>query len=456
MSDSKSGFEKSSLRKLLMSGKGRIHFVGVLGISMSSIAAWCIERGFTVSGSDIRASGETKIHNGVRMLDEDEKQDLIGADLLVYSLAIPYNNKERKIARENHIPEISRPEMLGAIMMLYEIRIGVSGTHGKSTTSAMIYHILRECGKDPTAFIGAKINGDKSYFIGGDKYFVYEACEYKDAFLHFEPNYAIITSVELDHTDYFSDISVLRESFVRSVRSADKVYISTDIPGAHELGDKAKARSIEYYGVMCTDGYSYRIDSFSLNGTNFTVYHHDREIGSFSIPIPGEYNVRNALVAIALAIDIGIGACQINRALSTFFGIDGRMEYIGDVSGRRVYMDYAHHPTAVRETITLMKSVCERVTVVFRPHTYTRTRDFAKEFADSLSIADSVIITDIYPAREDPIPGVDAEWLASLTRGGVYKPIDRVADWVLSFTDGVVILMGAGDLSLVKMMIFKT
>ena len=452
MSESKLGNEKIDLRELLLRPRGRIHFIGVLGISMSGIAEWCVNRGFVVSGSDEQYREGKRTPDGVRVKCEAEDEDIVGADLVVYSLAIPYNNKERKIARKNKIPEVSRAEMLGAIMQLYEIRIGVSGTHGKSTTSALIYHILKESGEEPTAFIGAKINAEKSYSIGSGKYFIYEACEYKDAFLQFSPTYAIITSVELDHTDYFACISSLRDSFARSTRGADRVYISTDVERYREIGERTDARVI-YYGNECNSGYSYSVDSVSLSGSRFTVYRENERVGEFFIPIPGEYNIRNALAAIALLTDLGYGACQINRALSTFFGIAGRLEYVGESSAGRIYLDYAHHPTAVRETLRLMKSLFDEVSVVFRPHTYTRTRDFAREFADALAIADRTVITDIYPAREEPIPGVSAEWLAAMIPGAQYKPLDEVAKWVLSDTGGTIVLMGAGDLSMVKEMI---
>ena len=273
--------------------------------------------------------------------------------------------------------------------------------------------------------------------------------------MQFAPDYAIITSVELDHTDYFDSVEKLRESFVHSTEAATRVYISTDVDDYRALGD-SMGKDIVYYGKGCSGGYEYSIESMDISGARFTVRQGDVEIGSFCLPIPGEYNVKNATAAIALLSDLGMEACQINRALSTFRGVPGRLEYIGDAHGRRVYLDYAHHPTAVRAALGLLHSLCERVTVVFRPHTYTRTRDLAKEFADALGIADRVIITDIYPAREAPIPGVKAEWLASITAGAEYIPLNLVAKRLLSDTDGIIVLMGAGDLSIVKEMIFKT
>ena len=246
MSESKFKATKNELARALGLGGRRIHFIGVLGVSMSSLAAWCLERGHFVSGSDLRFDDGESPPPGVEMCREGDFGYIRDADLVVYSLAVPESDKERVYAKEHSIPELSRAEMLGAIMQQYKIRIGISGTHGKSTTSSIIYHVLKSVGKNPTAMIGAKFNDGKCYDLGGDEYFIYEACEYRDAFLQFTPDYAIITSVELDHTDYFRDVSALRASFSESVSGADRIYLSSDVENYREL---CGARGIIPYGT---------------------------------------------------------------------------------------------------------------------------------------------------------------------------------------------------------------
>lgn len=430
--------------RILNTGGARIHFIGVLGVSMSSLAEVLSRRGFRVSGSDAALCG-TAPPLGVDVTTPPEVA-IRCADAVVRSLAISDGHPEVICARGARVPVFSRPELLGALMLSYKRRIGVSGTHGKSTTVAMLSEIYRAAGRCPTVLSGARLPTGKAYILGGSDDFIYEACEYRDAFLHFSPSCAIITNVELDHTDYFPDIDALRLSFTKSVDGAERVVLP--------FGDLEVRRALSGAGVDILtygedDGADYRSIPTSVGayGCRFQLTFRGASLGEISLAMRGRHNILNATAAIAAAHSEGIDISDMRRALSGFSGIERRLEYLGKLDGTHVYYDYAHHPTAIRAAIEALRDIYGGVAVLFRPHTYTRTRDLWRGFVSSLSLADEVGIYEIYAAREACIDGVTAERLAGDIVGAVALSSRDTVDFIRSSRSPAAVLMGAGDLS---------
>ena len=406
-----------------------VHMLGVNGISMSGLAEILLDRGCRVSGSDLNASDRTGrlaesgaaiyIGNAASNIKADDPPDL-----LVYTAAAGPDNPERVRAAELGIPCIERAELLGRIMAEHAFSIGVAGTHGKTTTSAMIAAILLADGRDPTINIGGEyvpIGGNTR--IGGRGIFLAEACEYTDTFLKLSPSIAVITNVEYDHSDYFRDIAHLRESFSRYARLAKKAVVANaDDANARmvlqalaegsaggipvesaggipervlfgvESGDaEFRAGSIEYGDDYCATF------TFSCAGSGGAA--------RVNLRVPGLYNVYNALAAGAAAVTAGCSLDAVVAGLEGFCGVKKRFEYKGEVKGVKIIDDYAHHPSEVGSALESAKRYARggKVFCVFHPHTYTRTRTFLREFAAVFASADHVLLADIFPAREkDP------------------------------------------------------
>lgn len=433
------------LTRILDTGVGRVHISGVLGVSTSALAVMLKRRGAFVSGSDDSEAvdiGDVLVREGVMLTRGEERIRMICcADLLVYSSAITSVHPDRRAARELGIPECSRAELLGALMMGYRHRIGVSGTHGKSTTTAMLGAIFGGAGLSPTVLCGARLSSGRCFELGANEHLIYEACEYRDSFLHFSPSCAIITNVELDHTDYFTSIEAVEQSFIRSVRSADIAIISADSPSSQRVAQTLGKRAL-------TVGKSplslWRYERTGL--CSFSLSEGEKKLVEFSTGVHGAHNIANAALAAVAAIYEGVGVFDIASALSGFHGLEKRLERIGECSGSVIYRDYAHHPTEIRASLSALREMHAGVAVLFRPHTYTRTRDLWSGFVSELSVADVVGIYEIYPAREAPIPGISAEALASAIPKAVFVSRGDALDFVRESGCEAVVLMGAGDL----------
>lgn len=395
----------------------QVHFVGVGGIGMSALAQLFAARGIRVSGSDREASPTTLLmeERGISVsLGHRAEYVPHGAALLVYSDAVPAENPERVRARELNIPERSYFEALGEVSRAAQT-IAVSGTHGKTTTTAMLTKILKDAGKNPTAIIGSIVKDFGSNVVIGDPaLFVVEACEYRDHLLELNPKYLVITNIEWDHTDWFLTEAALRETF-----------------------EKAKARVPEDGKVIDREVYRTEPD--------------------YELSLIGEFNKDNARAASAAARAAfpDISESQIRESLKNFQGSWRRFEYRGvSKNGALLYDDYAHHPTAVSKTLDAVREKFPhlRVAVAFHPHLFSRTRDFMEGFAESLAKADEVLIAPIYPAREEPIPGVTSDVLAERVRahGGSAQAVSslrEVGEKLASFGEGTLVLtMGAGDI----------
>ncbi len=434
----------------ILAKKGaRLHFSGILGVSMASLAEMLHKRGYRISGSDTGA-GEMREHLtslGIPISYGNTAELVEDADALIYSFAIPDTSADRGRAEQLLIPSFSRSQLLGELMLSYRHRIGISGSHGKSTTTAAIHKIFTDAGLNPTTLSGASLDSGSAHSDGDSEYFIYEACEYKAAFLDFHPECAVITGVELDHTDCYGDIEELVETFLKSTKEATRVVINSDYPTSAALASAISVPLISY-GTIENASYRYRLIDSSC-GTRFSLSTPSEQLELYT-PLFGEHNVANLTAAATVALQYGIPTDIIVKSVAEFRGIPRRLERICELDGRAVYYDYAHHPTeilAAIRTITDLHGVC---TVVFRPHTYTRTRDLWDGFVSALSRASHAVITDVYAAREAPIVGVSAERLAGSIPGGIYLPAGKITEYVRGSTEGAIILMGAGDLEKIK------
>lgn len=458
----KSGGEISydTVRKISGDPQSKVHFIGVGGVSMYSLARLTLYRGSSVSGSDREESLRTEELSllGADISIGHSPENTDGADLVVYSSAIADSNPELMMAREQGILTLSRAEYLGALMLDYSGRIGVSGSHGKSTTVAMLDAIFSHAKVNPTVLSGAELPAGQPFKIGSSGLLIYEACEYRDSFLKFSPTISIGLNSELDHTDYFESLDQLKQSFARALGRAKRfALINGDDINLGSIIPKLRC-SVITFGSGEKNDYRYSVTSFREGGFDFTVSRFGSVIGEFSLNIPGAFNVSNATAAIVTALEYGIDTESIAEALSLYRGIPCRLQLMGHRFGRPVYCDYAHHPTEISASINALKMHTRQpLTVVFKPHTFSRTAAFWHEFCSSLSLADYAVITDIYPAREELIEGITAYRLAEdIGSGAVYSTDENAINTVDTYTAGVIVLMGAGDFGIIKKNILTT
>lgn len=445
-----SGIEKSSLRAIFGASGRRIHFIGAGGVGLYSLARLALARGHAVSGSDIRPSrllcdlilrgADIRIGHAPELLSE--------CALAVYTLAIAEDDPELLAAEAAGVPISSRAELLGAVMENYTTRIGISGSHGKSTTTAMIDAIYRKADRSPTTLVGANlpITG-LPVRIGGEETLIYEACEYKDSFLHFSPTHALYTSLELDHTDYFKTEEAIISSFRQSARTAGRAVLNADDSNLLKIS-KEMGRGLVTYGEESGDIRG-EIKPREEGKYSLKIRHASGVMPEILLNIPARYNARNALSAAALAITEGVGEDAICSALSDFSGIERRLEPIGKAGDFSLYYDYAHHPTEIASAISALREISKLpVTVIFKPHTYSRTRAFQKELAAALSLADRVVLLEVDPVRESPDQKASSEVLLSrISATASLVPDGLAASLSLSGRPSSVVLMGAGDVS---------
>ena len=437
-----------------------VHFIGIGGISMSGLAKILLSQQFTVSGSDSKESDLTRdlAQKGATIFYGQKEENILpGIDLVVYTAAIHENNAELMAAKEKHIPLLSRAELLGQIMENYEKSIAVAGTHGKTTTTSMISQILLTAKADPTITVGGILPaiGD-NLRIGSSDIFVLEACEYTNSFFHFYPKYNVILNVEEDHLDFFKDLEDIRHSF-RHYAGNTKPYGATIINGTIQNWQELVAdmpQEIVTYGLSSDfDFYAVNIAYDEKACASFTAMHHDTPIGEFHLGVPGEHNVGNALAAIAVSVLMQLPTDAIVTGLSDFHGANRRFEKKGCIDGVTVFDDYAHHPTEIRSTLLAAKKYPhKRLVVVFQPHTYSRTKAFLKEFASALSLADVIILADIYAAREQNTYGVSSKDLLALLQSGnkeayYFPSFEEIEKFLLKncMNGDLLITMGAGN-----------
>ena len=421
---------------------GRVHMVGVLGAGMSPLARLLVSRGVAVSGSDMAFSTDRAVSLGIPVTPHTSS-GLSGTRLFVYSLAVPSDSPELVYARENSIPAVSRAALLGALMLDYSTAVTVSGTHGKSTTVAMLDLILRRGGCSATVISGATLTDGESFRLGGKDILLAEACEYKNAYHHLAPTHALITNIELDHPDFFRSETELYNSFLHFSRRAGTVYLNLNCPTSRRLSCEREINAVTY-GTPDSD-YPVTDVTVGAGGSDFTV-RIDGTPTRFHLPAIGRGNLYDALGAIAVCCRMGVPVSNIVAGIADFSGIGRRLEYLGTIDGRPIYYDYAHHPTEIANTLDALASVGLRPAVIFRPHTYSRTAGLFDSFASVLRRSALTVVLDIFAARESPIDGVDASALAGSIGGGAIALASDIAlDYVLSHSDGGIVLMGAGD-----------
>jgi UDP-N-acetylmuramate--alanine ligase len=392
---------------------------------------------------------------GIKVQYGHEPDLIKDAEMLVYSSAVREDNPERRYAADRGIPAIRRAEVLGDIMRA-NFTVCVSGTHGKTTVTSLVGTVLTDAKVSPTVLVGGMLRSVGAHaLVGNGGVVVAEADEYDRSFLAMYPSMAVITNIEADHLDCYKDLDDIKDAFVEftdRVPFDGAVVACIDDDGVRSIMPRIR-RSLFTYGIDGKADYRAVDIEFSGERTGFgVVYKGAREMGRVSIGIPGTHNVRNALAAVAVAAEAGIEFSVIAGSVSKFLGVKRRFEVIGSAGGVTVVDDYAHHPGEIAATIeAARKRGCKRVAAVFQPHLYTRTRDFMNQFAKSLSAADVVIVTDIYKAREQPIPGVNAEDIVKGISGidASYvkdkNDITRILRGKVNAGD-MAIFMGAGDI----------
>lgn len=437
-----------------------IHFIGIGGISMSGLAEILLREGFTVSGSDAKESPLTKSleAKGAKIFYGQRASNIMDAtEAVVYTAAIHPDNPEFARAKEKNLPMLTRAQLLGQIMRNYETPIAISGTHGKTTTTSMVSHILLEGKCDPTISVGGilpAIGGNIR--VGESETFVTEACEYTNSFLSFFPKISIILNIDADHLDFFKDLDDIRNSFRRFTEllpSDGTLIINADIPDYQEITKDLPCQVVTY-GLEQEADYQAKDITFDKYGhASFTVYKNGRKTGSYYLKVPGMHNVSNALASIALGHLLGLSEEVIIKGLGSFTGTDRRFQYKGEVAGVTVIDDYAHHPTEIEATLHAAGNYPhQKVWCVFQPHTYTRTKALLPEFAKALTLADHVVLADIYAARETDTLGISSEDLqkhiqALGTPCEYFPTFDEIENFLLENCSrgDLLITMGAGD-----------
>lgn len=446
--------------KLNFNNPIHVHFIGIGGISMSGLAEILLDEGFTISGSDSKESDLTK-HleaKGISVFYGQKASNIIpGIDLVVYTAAIHEDNPEFAQAKAQGLPMLSRAELLGQIMDNYELSIAVAGTHGKTTTTSMISQILLEAKTDPTITVGGileAINGNLR--VGESEVFISEACEYTNSFLNFRPKYSIILNVEAEHLDFFKDLDDIRKSFHKFAANtlADgATIINGEIDNYTEIVEGLPQRIITYGLDSSYEYYAENITYDEKACAIFSVMHDGQKIMDVHLNVPGKHNVSNSLAAIALCDIMDIPNEAVISGLLKFGGANRRFQYKGKIDGITIIDDYAHHPTEIKATLTAAANYPhERLVLVFQPHTYSRTKAFLDDFAEVLSMADVVVLADIYAAREQNTYGVSSKDILNLLKKkgteAYYLPsFEEIEKFLLKncINGDLLITMGAGN-----------
>ena len=437
-----------------------VHFIGIGGISMSGLAEILLGEHFTISGSDSKSSTLTErlVSLGATIFYPQKASNIInGIDVVVYTAAIHEDNPEFAEAKRQNLPMLSRAELLGQLMTNYETPIAISGTHGKTTTTSMLSHILLEADTDPTISVGGILNAiGGNIRVGGSDIFVTEACEYTNSFLNFLPKISVILNVEEDHMDFFKDIDDIRCSFHRFASILPKdgtLVINKNIEHLESITDNLECKVITYSEFSDADYAASNITFDALGNASFDLIRYGEFVDRIQLSVAGNHNVSNALSTIAVADLLQIPMETIKKGILSFGGTVRRFQYKGERNGFTIIDDYAHHPTEIRATLTSARNYPHKdIWCIFQPHTYTRTKAFFHEFAEALSLADHVILADIYAARETDTLGMSSEALAEeikkLGTDAYYLPsFEAIENFVLEkvIHGDVLITMGAGD-----------
>lgn len=441
----------------------KIHFVGIGGIGMSGIAEILIDQGFTVSGSDL-ATGETteRLEKLGATISKGHSASNVAADVdaVVYSSAVQGDNPEVREAQRRKIPIIRRAEMLAEVMRL-KYGIGIAGTHGKTTTTSMVSLVLIEGGLDPTVIVGGKLSGlgGTNARLGHGEFIVVEADEFDRSFLSLTPTIAVLTTLDTDHLDCYRDIEDIKKAFVQfasRVPFYGFIVLCLDETALQDIIPQLRTKKLVTYGLTPQADVQAVDILHNENATRFTLVRGGREMGPVTLNIPGRHNVQNALAAISTGFELGVPFEKIRSGIEKFTGVYRRWEKKGERGGIVLYDDYAHHPTECRATLAGARAGWRRhrIVCVFQPHLYSRTRDFYEEFGKSFLLSDVLVVTDVYPAREEPIQGITGELIVNAAKQFGHKDVHYVPDKrevparlaEIVRENDIVITMGAGDI----------
>jgi len=447
----------------------RVHFVGIGGIGMSGIAEVLLNLGYRISGSDLRNSAVTQrlAALGAAIFEGHAAANITGADVVVTSSAIAVDNPEVAEARRLHVPVIQRAEMLAELMRL-KYGIAIAGMHGKTTTTSMVASVLAAGGLDPTVVVGGRVDAMGSNArLGKSQYLVAEADESDRSFLKLSPILSVVTNIDREHMDCYRDMRDGRRTFLDFMERVpfyglvvgcnDDAVLRRLLPRVH--------RRVTTYGTSAGSDFLIALGPSPASTTpggehspliRFRVTYKEKDLGEFTLHVPGTHNVLNATAAIAVGIALDIPANQIRSGLDGFRGVDRRFQLKGKVAGVSVIDDYGHHPTEIRATLAAARQCgFRRVHVIFQPHRFTRTRDLMDEFATAFADADTLCVLDIYPASEKPIEGITAEALVGRIAGAGKRAVVHVPGFsdsvasvaALAQPGDMVLTLGAGSVS---------
>ncbi|MBN1179229.1 MAG: UDP-N-acetylmuramate--L-alanine ligase [Anaerolineae bacterium] len=444
-----------------MDFKGKhVHLVGIGGAGLSAIARVLMGRGAVVSGSDLFLSpvAADLERDGVRVYMGHEAAHVDGAEMVLVSSAVPARNVEVQAARAMGIPVFRRAEFLGAMMDGY-LGVAIAGTHGKTTTTAMVASILWEAGLDPTFIVGGMVSGmGTNARAGAGPHFVIEADEYDRTFHGLKPQVAVVTNVEHDHPDCyatFADFKAAFRQFLANVPPDGVLVICWDHPAARELGEQRAAQGwpVITYGLEAgADWQAVDVRPNNAGGSDFLAIRHGHVLGLVRLRVPGRHNVANALAALAVAEHLGVPFPTARSAMTSFRGVGRRFEIKGKVDGVTVVDDYAHHPTEIRATLAAVREQFSNqpVWAVWQPHTYSRTRTLRLEFALAFDRADHVLVLPIYPARERDTLGISSADVVAEMRHPDARVVESLEEAVVVLATEVrfgevVVTLSAGD-----------
>jgi UDP-N-acetylmuramate--alanine ligase len=453
----------------------RIHFVGIGGIGMSGIAEVLLNLGYKVSGSDLKTSAVTQrlAGLGATTFEGHRAENIIGAEVVVTSSAISPDNPEVTEAHNLHIPVIQRAEMLAELMRL-KYGIAIAGMHGKTTTTSMVAAVLAAGGLDPTVVVGGRVDAMGSNARHGkSQYLVAEADESDRSFLKLSPILSVVTNIDREHMDCYRNMRDVKKTFLEfmdRVPFYGMIVACNDDPLLRKLLPEVQRRTITY-GTKRGSDFLIKSEDSKREGaadsrpySRFQVTYQKKDLGEFTLHVPGVHNVLNATAAIAVGVGLDIPLDAIRTALDQFRGVDRRFQLRGTAAGVSVIDDYGHHPTEIKATLAAARQCgFRKVHVIFQPHRYTRTRDLMEEFTTAFADADSLFVLDIYAASEKPIEGITAEVLTQRIRENGGKPVEyvsSVADAVGAATKAaqsgdMILTLGAGSISQLGPMILE-
>ena len=436
---------------------GRLHFIGIGGSSMSGLAGYLQELGYTVTGSDRTASHKTEHleERGIRVHIGHAAENVRGADVIVYSAAISRENPERAEAERLGIPQIERCDLIGQLMAGYPFAIGVSGTHGKTTTTSMAAHIFMAAQADPTVMIGGTLPllRNAGYRVGKGETIILESCEYCNSFLNFFPTVAVILNVAEDHLDFFKDLQDIEHSFrsfAELVPQNGYVVGNWDDKGARETLAGYEG-SLLWFSRFDRSADCYADNVAYFDGLPaFDIVIRGEKYAHVELLVGGDHNISNALAAACSAYLLGIGAKAVENGLNNFLGAGRRFERKGSYHGADVYDDYAHHPDELHALLTMARQrPYERIICAFQPHTYSRTEKLFDRFVEELKLPDITVLAEIYAARETNEKGTSSRDLAREIPGAIYcSSLEKVTDTLAQMArpGDLILTVGAGDI----------